>query len=102
MGLIVIQATPAENVLTLCSKSVHSQVSATLFYVRTVTFVLPWICTDNTQASHQQAKCRQYYLSQNVSPAVAGSAGPALPPVLGFLTANYLALLITPLIYRPT
>ena len=51
--------------LTPCSKSVHSQVSATLFYVRTVTFVLSWICTDNTQASHQQAKWSQWYLFWN-------------------------------------
>ena len=41
-SLIVTQATLAENVWPPSSKSACSQVSAALFYVRTVTFVLAW------------------------------------------------------------
>ena len=52
-SLIVIQATPAENVWPPRSKSARSQVSAALFYVQTATFVLAWICTDDTQASRR-------------------------------------------------
>ena len=59
-----------------------SQVSATRFYIRTVTFVRAWICTDDMRASRLQAKGRRYYLSQNIGPAVAGSAGPAPPPLV--------------------
>ena len=46
-------------------------------YIRTAR-----ICTDDTQASRLQVKGRQYYLSQNIGPAVARSAGPAPPPLL--------------------
>ena len=35
--------------------------------------------TDDMWASHVQAKNRQCYLSQNIGPAVSGSAGPAQP-----------------------
>ena len=35
-SLIIFLAMPAENVWPLCSKSAHSQVSAALFYVRTI------------------------------------------------------------------
>ena len=52
-SLIVIQATPAENLWPPRSKSAHSQVSAAFFYVWTMTFVLAWICMDDTQASRQ-------------------------------------------------
>ena len=81
-SLIVFQATPAENVWPPRSKSARSQVSAALFYVQTVAFVLAWICTDDTQASRQQAKGRRYYLSQNIGPVVPGSAGPTPPPLI--------------------
>ena len=81
-SLIVFQATLAENVWPLRSKSTRSQVSAALFYVRTVTFVRAWICTDDTRASHLQVKGQRCYLSQNIGLAVAGSAGPAPPPLV--------------------
>jgi len=58
-SLIIIQATPAENVWPPRSKSARSQVSATLFYVRTMTFVLAWICTDDTQASRRLLASKQ-------------------------------------------
>ena len=77
-SLIVFQATPAENVLPPRSKSARSRVSAALFYVRTVTSVRAWICTDDTRASRLQAKGRRCYLSQNIGLAVPGSAGPTL------------------------
>ena len=38
-----------------------------------------WICTDDTRASWLQVKGRRCYFSQNIGPAVAGSAGPASP-----------------------
>ena len=44
------------------------------------TFVRAWICTDDTRASRLQAKGRRCYLSQNIGPAVTGSAGPARRP----------------------
>ena len=62
------------------SKSARSQVSAALFYVRISPFVR---ATDDTRASRLQAKGRRRYLSQNFGPAVAGSAGPAPPPLQG-------------------
>ena len=77
-SLIVFRATPAENVWPPRSNSVCSQVSAALW---TVAFVRAWICTDDTWASCQQAIGRRYYPSQNIGPAVAGSAGPAVPPL---------------------
>ena len=45
------------------------------------TFVWAWICTDDTRASRLQVKGRRWYLGQNIGPAVAGSAGPAPPPL---------------------
>ena len=81
-SLIAFQATPAENVWPPCSKSVHSQVSAALW---TVAFVWAWICTDDIRASRQQAKGWRCYLSQNIGPAVAGSAGPPPPPLCRLL-----------------
>ena len=77
-----MQATTVENVWPPRSNRARSQVSAALFYVRTVTFVLAWICTDDRQASHRQAKGRRYYLSQNIGPVVPRSAGPAPPPLM--------------------
>ena len=64
-SLIVFQATLAENVWPPCSKSVCSHFSAALW---TVVFVRAWICIDDTQASHQQAKGWQCHLSQNIGP----------------------------------
>ena len=81
-SLIVFLATPAENVWPPCSKCVRFQVSTALW---TVAFVRAWICTDNTQASHQQAKGWQCYLRQNIGPAVAGSARPSPPPLCRLL-----------------
>ena len=37
--------------------------------------------TGFSPASRHQAKGRRYYLSQNIGPAVAGSAGPAPAPL---------------------
>ena len=71
----------AENVLPPRSKSARSQISAALFYVWTVHIVWAWICTEDMWASRMQAKGRRCYLSQNIGPAIARSAGPA-PPVL--------------------
>ena len=45
------------------------------------TFMQAWICTDDVQASHLQAKGRRCYLSQNIGLAVTRSAGLALPPL---------------------
>ena len=70
---------PAENVWASRSKCVCSQVSAVLW---TVALVRAWICTDDTRASRQQAKGRRCYFSQNIGPAVAGSAGPAPSPLV--------------------
>ena len=72
---------PSENVWPLRSKSARSHVSPALCYVPTVTFVWAWICTDNTQTSRLKAKGRRCYLSQNIGPAVAGSARLAPPPL---------------------
>ena len=41
-------------------------------YVRTVTFVLAWICTYDTADTISV---------ENIGPAIAGSAGPAPPPL---------------------
>ena len=54
-SFIVFQSMPADNVWPPCSKSARSQVSATLFYIRTITFVQAWICTDDMRASRLQA-----------------------------------------------
>ena len=54
LSLIVFQATPAENVWAPRSKSARSQVSAALFYIRTVTFVRAWNCMDDTRAIKQK------------------------------------------------
>ena len=70
----------AENVLPPRSKSARSQISAALFYVWTVHVVWARICTEDT--FHLEAKGRRCYLSQNIGPAVAGSAGPAPLPLL--------------------
>ena len=78
-SLIIFRAMPAENVWPSCSKSVCSQVSAVLW---TMVLVRAWICTDDMRASRQQANGRRCYLSQNIGPAVAGSAGPAPPPLV--------------------
>ena len=43
-----------------------------------------WICTDDTRASRLQAKGCRCYLSQNIGPVVARSAGPAPPPLLRY------------------
>ena len=42
-----------------------------------------WICTDDTRTSRLKANGRRSYLtlSQNIGPAVAGSPGPAPPPL---------------------
>ena len=42
------------------------------------TFMWAWICTDDVQASHLQAKGRRCYLTQNIGPTVTRSAGRAL------------------------
>ena len=91
-SLIVFQATPAENVWPLHSKSARSQVSEALFYVWTVTFVRAWICTDDTRAFRLQLKGRRWYLSQNIGPAVTGSAKPAPPPLYSYATCTILCL----------
>ena len=80
-SIIVFQASPAENVWPPRSKSARFQVFALLFYVRSMTLVQAWICR-RYRASRPQAKDRRCYLSQNIGPAVAGSAGPAPPPLL--------------------
>ena len=80
--VLSFQTTLAENVLLPRSKSVRSQISAALFYVWTVRVVREWICTEDTRASRLEAKGRRCYLSQNISLAVARSAGPAPLPLL--------------------
>ena len=55
---IVFQVMLAKNVCPPHSKSAHPQVSAALFYARTVKFVLAWICADNMRVSCLQAKGR--------------------------------------------
>ena len=56
---------------------------------KTVTFVRAWIGTDDTRASRLHAIGQRCYLSQNIGPAVTGSAGPA-PPPLPWVECNYL------------
>ena len=80
--VLSFQTTLAENVLPPRSKSARSQISTALFYVWTVHVVRAWICTEDTRAFHLEAKGRRCYLSQNIGPAVAGSAGPAPLPLL--------------------
>ena len=66
-----------------------------------MTFVLAWICTDDMQASRQQAKGWRYYLSQNIGPMVVGSAGPAPPPLQFQYFYNLLPFLSTILLLQP-
>ena len=40
------------------------------------------ICVGDMRVFRLQVKGRQHYLSQNIGPAIAGSAGP-VPPALG-------------------
>ena len=44
-------------------------------------FVRAQICVGDMRVSHLQVKGRQNHLSQNIGPAIAGSAGP-VPPAL--------------------
>ena len=44
-------------------------------------FVRAWVFADNMRASRLQAKGRRRHLSQNIGPAVAGSARPVPPPL---------------------
>ena len=47
------------------------------------------ICTDDTRTFRLQAKGRRPYLSQNIGPAVAGSAGPVPPPLPKKYTSDF-------------
>ena len=80
-SLIVIQATPAENVWPPRSKSARSQVSAALFYVQTATFVLAWICTDDTQASRRFLASKQK-VGDTISVKTLVRGSPGLPDLL--------------------
>ena len=58
-------------------QSACSQVSPVLFYARTAKFVWAQIFVGNMRVSCLQAKCWQHHRSQNIGPAIAGSARPA-------------------------
>ena len=58
------------------------QVSEALFYIRTVTFVCAMDLYRRYTGFSPASKGQWSYLSQNIGPAVAGSAGPAPPPLL--------------------
>ena len=73
----VFQATLAENVSPPRSKSFSGLCSSFLRPDRDVR-----TCTDNRRASRLQTKVQRCYLGQNIGPAVAGSAGPAPPPLI--------------------
>ena len=75
----LFQAMPVKNVWPLRSQSAASQVSAVLFYAQTTKFRRAQICVGDMRVSHLQAKGRQHNLSQNIGPAIAGSARPASP-----------------------
>ena len=75
---------PAGSGSTPSPESLKSHIS--LCYVRTVKFVRAWICTDDTRTSRLKAKVSNAYLSQNIGPAVAWSAGPTPPPLMDRLT----------------
>ena len=91
--VLSFQTTLAGNVSPPRSKSARSQISAALFYVWTVHVVRAWICTEDMRASCLQAKGRRSYLSQNIGPAVAGSAGLAPLPLLVKYTDSILPTL---------
>ena len=64
--------------LTICLFSdLRSSLSA-----RTAKFVLVQICVGDMRVSCLQAKDWQHHLSQNIGPAIAGSARPAPPALL--------------------
>ena len=80
--LIFFRAKPFNNKWPPCSQCACSQVSAVLFYTRTVKFVqVPMCVGDMCVSCLQVAKGRQHHLSQNIGPAIARSARPA-PPAL--------------------
>ena len=94
-SLIVIQATPAENVWHPRSKSARSQVSGSSLLL-TDRDVRASMDLYGRHAGFSPATKRSaiYYLSQNIGPAVAGSAGLAPPPLLssasmGNITVNF-------------
>ena len=59
-----------------------SQVSAVLFYAWTAKFVMAQICVGDMHVLRLQVKGRQHHLSQNIGPAIAGSARPVPPALL--------------------
>ena len=75
---ILFRAMPV-NVWPSYSQSARSQVSAVLFYARTMKFIWAQICIGDTRVSHLQAKGWQHHLSQNIVLMIAGPAIPALP-----------------------
>ena len=85
------------------SKSARLQVlaSPSVMFDRTVKFVRAWIFADNIHASCLQAKGRRRHLSQNIGPAVAGSAGP-VPPSLPFILLSTCEIKIQFWIVNPT
>ena len=76
---ILLRAAPDKNVRPLHSQSACSQVSAVLFYAQTAKFVRTHTCDSDMRVSLLQAKGWQHHLSQNIGPAIAGSARPAPP-----------------------
>ena len=84
-GLIVFQATASRpRICGQCAQNLLILRSPHLSFTcgSTMTFVWAWICVDDTRASCLKAKGRRYYLSKNICPAVSGSAGPAVPPLM--------------------
>ena len=63
-------------------QAARSHVSAVLFYARTVKFMWAQICVGNMRVSRLQVKGRQHHLSENIGPAIVGSAGPVRRPCL--------------------
>ena len=61
-----------------------SQVSAVLFYAWTAKFVRAQICVGHMRVSRLKVKDRQHHLSQNIGPAIAGSAGVTGNPIRAY------------------
>ena len=78
---ILFRATPVKNMWPPRSQSACFQVSAVFFYARTAKFVRAQICVDDMRVFRPQAKGRQHHRSENIGPAITGSARPA-PPAL--------------------
>ena len=75
---ILFQAAPVKSVWP--PSCLFSGLCSSL-YAWTTKFVRAQICVGDMRVSRLQVKGQQHHLSQNIGPAIAGSAGP-VPPAL--------------------